>query len=156
MKEITLTRGKIAFVDDWNYEWLNQFKWCVRRNRKNGQWYALRQVSGGRKKQLMHRVLLGDPVGMQIDHRDGNGLNNTESNLRIATPTQNQCNRGKTKANTSGFKGVTKFKGKWKAQIQVNKKLLYLGLFDTAVEAAAVWNWAAKKFHGEFAFQNEF
>jgi HNH endonuclease len=159
MKEINLTQGRVALVDDWNYDFLNQFKWYATFTARCGKWYARRKISlpdGTRRAQLMHRVIMGEPMGRDIDHRDGDGLNNVVSNLRVATRSQNMQNRPMQKNNTSGFKGVTRFGCKWQSQIWLNGKLLYLGRFNTTIEAAAVWNWAARKLHGEFAYQNEF
>lgn len=104
----------------------------------------------------MHRFIMQDPVGIEIDHWDGNTLNDRRFNLRRATVDQNRQNRGKSKTNTSGYKGVhfCKSNGKWAAQISVNKKRKGLGYFSTKEEAALAYNSAAVRFHGEFAWLN--
>lgn len=98
---------------------------------------------------LMHRGYLPD----QIDHIDGNGLNNDIENLRAATSSQNNQNKGAPKNNTSGFKGVSLHKQtkKWVATISHGGKLHYLGLFDTPEAAHQAYTAAATKLHKEFA-----
>jgi len=152
MKEITLTRGKIALVDDDDFEWLSKFRWRAYRN-QCGCWYARR----GESSIFMHREILGEPLGVEVDHRDGDGLNNQRYNLRLATHSQNLCNRGKQRNNTSGYKGVSWFKrvGKWHARIQINGRDKHLGYFDILEEAARAYNVAALEHFGEFAKLNE-
>ena len=108
----------------------------------------------------LHRLVWiyhnGDiPDGMQIDHIDGNPLNNLTENLRLATHGENQHNSKIRSDNTSGVKGVHWNKGnkKWKSQIYVEGKLIYLGYFDTIVEAEAAVIAARKKHHGDFSRQ---
>lgn len=88
----------------------------------------------------------------EIDHIDGDSLNNKWDNIRLANRGQNQCNRGPTYNGTSGYKGVTLNKecGKYAAQINVSGKHYYLGLFCTAKEAHQAYCEAARKLHGEF------
>jgi len=88
-----------------------------------------------------------------IDHIDGNPSNNAISNLREATKSKNGANRGKQANNTSGFKGVTKHYRKWVAQIQVNGRNLYIGLFETPEEASAAYTAKASTIFGEFSRQ---
>lgn len=93
------------------------------------------------------------PDGMMVDHEDGNGFNNQISNLRLANKSQNGCNRGRSKANTSGYKGVMFYKAykKWTAQIEFNGKRKSLGYFETPEEAFVAYQTAAKIYHGQFA-----
>lgn len=156
-KQISLTQGLFATVDDTDFEFLNQWKWCA--HTKDGKkFYAVR--SGLRlpfqKTIYMHRVIMNTPDDMDVDHRDGNGLNNTRGNLRNCTNTQNQRNREKLSNNTSGYKGVTwnKEREKWVAQIKVNGKLIRLGRFSKIEDAAHAYDQAAKKYFGEFARTN--
>jgi hypothetical protein len=153
MKEITLTQGKVALVDDADYDWLNQFNWYASRSRDTDNFYAMREDTTG-KVVLMHCEILGLKG---VDHRNGNGLDNRTFNLRPATKTQNNWNRGAYKNNKSGFKGVYWIEGreKWLMAIQANKKRIHGGYFNTDIEAAAAYNYLAKKLHGEFAFLND-
>lgn len=93
----------------------------------------------------------------QIDHIDGNRANNALANLREATNSQNQRNRGSTKRNTSGFKGVSWRKGeeRWYAQIAASGRNIFLGYYDTPDAAAAAYAAAAAKYHGAFANAGE-
>src|SRR5215471_15551760 len=108
------------------------------------------------KGQTLPVFLYGNaPEGLQWDHADGDIFNNLRENLRFATHSQQQMNRGKFKTGsyTSRFKGVY-FQGRWVARIRVNGKRIYLGRFDTEEEAAEAYNLAAMEHHGEFAVLN--
>lgn len=156
MKEITLTQGKTALVDDSDYEYLNQFRWCVTIRNKTS--YAIRRK--GCKPGIiiyMHREVLGltDPK-IFVDHKDRDGLNNQRENLRVATKSQNSMNGSIRKNKTSKYRGVRLFKerGKWVSAIWVNGKLKHLGIFKSEIDAAVVYNNAAKELFGEFANLN--
>ena len=156
MKEIPLTQGKVAVVDDTDYPLLNLFRWHAHKN-QNGNWYACRNILLDNKRtiELMHRAILIPLRGMCIDHRDGDGLNNQRHNLRIATKTQNGQN-GKPYKNKR-YRGVHWYKAraKFTAQIIVNGKQVHLGYFWEAESAAQAYNVAALKYFGEFARLNE-
>ena len=149
MKTINLTRGMVAIVDDQDYEWLSQFKWyyCP-------VGYAARRQNG--KHIYMHRLIAGAKPGEYVDHINRNKLDNRRSNLRICTRQQNQHNQGPRRG-TSRYKGVSyrKDTGKYSAQIHFNGKKISLGSFATEDEAALAYNEAARKYHGEFAYQNK-
>lgn len=152
MKEIPLTQGCVALVDDEDYEALMQFEWVW----SNG--YAVRAgqlADGTRTTVRMHRQLLGcvPGDGVLVDHRDENKLNNRRENLRQCTSAQNLRNRGLTRASTTGLKGVTwdKRKRRWKGTITVNYKTKNLGLFATPEAAHAAYCAAADALHEEFA-----
>lgn len=161
MKEIQLTQGKVALVDDKDFEALNQFKWTACKGKNI--WYAQRKLSiknkrGNRIKVKMHREILGlgttEEDDIMVDHKDHNGLNNQRDNLRPATPQQNMANARNRVGCISNFKGVT-FRGTtWVARIGVGRKRLYLGSFKTEVDAALAYNEAAKKHFGDFAHLN--
>lgn len=154
MKQIPLTKGYIALVDDEDYDHLCVFKWCF-----DGSGYAIRGVTlpNGRRSTIrMHRHIMGNPKGLEIDHIDNNRLNNQRSNLRICTRVENSCNMSKPKINTSGYKGLRfcKRTNKWVAQIKHHKIARSIGYFNTKEEAARAYDKAAKDLHGSFAKLN--
>lgn len=154
MREIPLTQGYVALVDDIHYDDLSRHKWWVKKGRHT--MYAIREENG--RRVWMHRQILciTDPK-TQVDHEDGNGLNNQSHNIRVATSLQNSFNRSKQSNNTSGFKGVSKIKGRhrWEARIQVGTKTVMLGYYHTPEAAAIAYNEAAAKYYGEFAKLNK-
>lgn len=159
-KQIPLTQGQFAIVDDCDYERLSQFKWFAHKNKHT--WYAQRNEPRGNGKRgfvHMHHEVLSVPPGTRVDHKDSDGLNNTRDNLRPATYPENNRNARKRMDNTSGYKGVSWHKGhrKWIASIRIDDKLRHLGDFATAEEAAAAYDKAAIAAWGEFArINNEF
>ena len=156
MKMIVLTRGKYALVDDDNYEWINQWKWCAAK--WGNSYYAIRALreNGKQETVYMHRVILRAQHKHHCDHIDGDGLNNTVSNLRLCSRAENYINRRKYISNTSGYKGVSWYKpdSKWLARIGVGGKRIFLGYYDDKVDAARAYNDAAKNYHGKFAHLN--
>lgn len=153
MKEIKLTQGKVALVDDEDFKNLNQFKWYAHKGAHT--FYAARRERY--KLILMHRILLQiDDRGIDVDHKDRDGLNNQRNNIRLATRIQNSANSRKQKNCTSEFKGVSwnKRAKKWMSSICPNRKQLHLGYFLTEDEAAMAYNKAAIEVHGEFAYLN--
>lgn len=154
MKEIKLTQNKIAIVDDEDYEKINQRKWYYCRG------YALRNKWLAKYTHViwrMHWEIMGKPrKGFEIDHKDGNKLNNQKSNLRICSHKENGMNRKVQNNNKSGYKGVHihKLTGKWRAMISINNKSMHLGLFNNKEKAVKAYNDAAKKYYGEFAKLN--
>lgn len=105
----------------------------------------------------LHREIMKAPKGVEVDHKNGNKLDNRKSNLRFATKPQNQWNSKMRINNTSGFKGVSfeKAKGKYAARIRVGSKYFRCGYFCTAIEAAAAYDAAATHYFGEFARTNK-
>lgn len=153
MATISLTQGKVAIVDDKDFEWLNQFKWYAMRSTNN--WYASRVVKrfGNQRSILMHREITRAPVGMDVDHINHDGLDNQRSNLRVCTRSENLANQSAKPNNTSGRKGVswdarTK---KWIAFISQNNKTRNLGRFGTIEEAHVAYSQEARNIFGEFA-----
>ena len=156
MKEITLTKGKIAHVDEEDYKFLNQYKWYTNKTKKStDNWYASRHIiiNGKRTTIPMHNFLLGMK---NIDHIDGNGLNNQRSNLREATHRQNSGNRRKLIIKSSKYKGVAwdKEKKLFKSYTMNNGKLKFLGYFKSEIEAATRYDCEASKNFGNFARLN--
>jgi len=159
MKQIPLTQGKFALVDDEDFEYLNQFKWYAIKCDKT--YYVCRKVYDKETKKgknlLMHRFVLGltDPK-IQGDHIDWNGLNNQRYNLRICSCAQNQRNKKARKGGSSKYIGVHWHKGgnKWQSRIKMDGNHISLGLFTDEIEAAKAYDKAAKFYHGEFASLN--
>jgi len=148
MKTIKLTQGRMAIVDDDDYERLQQWKWCC-----SGNGYVIRHRPGHESVILMHREVLGTPDGIDTDHINGNKLDNRKENLRFCNGSQNMANQGKLSNNTSGYKGVTwdKLNKKWKSQIKVYGINIHLGRFINVEDAANAYKEAAIKYFGEFA-----
>jgi len=158
MKTIALSQGKVALVDDRDFEWLNQWKWHAL---KHGHtYYAVRNsrsdYRGKRTLIAMHREILGlTSDSIETDHANRNGLDNRRENLRKATRLENNRNQ-KGRKGSSCYKGVswkTSSRG-WVAQIQVEKKKIHLGSYKKEIEAARAYDRAAIKYFGEFAYLN--
>ena len=156
MKTITLTQGKVALVDEEDFERANQFNWYAAKA-KSGLWYARRNITVGKgkqKTQRLHQFLMPDIS--QIDHKDGDGLNCQRKNLRPATSVQNQANQKKQTGRSSKFKGVNfhKVTGLWQANICKHQRQIYLGVFQTEEQAAQAYDRKAVELFGEFAKLN--
>jgi HNH endonuclease len=156
MKYIPLTKGKFAIVDDMDWKFLSTFKWqaCP----KKRKFYAVRMLPrNGQKPRpriYMHAAVYGAvPFGFQIDHRNGNSLDNRRCNLRIATQGQQSRNSGLRKDNALGVKGVrVKPSGKYEARINgPNGKRIQLGTYAKINSAAQAYRRAAKRLYGDFA-----
>ena len=157
MKKIKLTQGKVAIVDDEDFEGLNQVKWYADRNRNT--WYAVRnfrRADGGRTLELMHRRILNAPIGKMVDHHNGDGLDDRRENLRLCTTSVNRQNQH-TICGTSKYQGVTwdKRNKKWRAEIRINKKKIHIGRYKSEGLAAVAYNIAALRFIGIDAKLNE-
>jgi hypothetical protein len=152
MKTIPLSQGRFALVDDIDYESLSSHKWCM------GKYYAMRTVraEGNDTTIAMHRQILSFPSGKEIDHINGNQLDNRRSNLRTCTHSENQRNSKRRKNNKSGYKGVCwcSSGNKWKVQLRDNGKVKCIGFFTCLIKAARAYDKAAKEMYGEFAWLN--
>ncbi len=144
---IALTKGYLALVDDANFARLSQLKWCY-----NSSGYAVHYED--RRTIFMHRLIMNAPPHLQVDHINQNRLDNRRENLRFATRSQNQANKGRQANNTSGYKGVSFRAGKWEARIRVAGGRLQLGRFDDPVTAALVYDAASRLFNVDFAGVN--
>lgn len=153
MKKIPLTKGKYALVDDGDFEWLNEHKWCVSHG------YAVRRLSKaeGFRVVFMHRVIANTPENMKTDHINGDTLDNKRTNLRVCTQAQNVANRRKQPGTTSTYKGVSwqKYAKKWQAHISEKNRSKYLGLYADEAGAAKAYNVAAQELFGVFAKLND-
>jgi hypothetical protein len=166
VREIALTQGKTALVDDEDYEHLSRSKWHARLH-EGGIWYARRSAALARddpqrtkeryqRVVLMHREVMNAPHGRKVDHINGNGLDNRRQNLRLVGDSENQQNRHSTSRNTSGYRGVTwnKRSGKWQAGIKRYGKSSHLGLHQTKEAAAQAYDDAARRIYGPDARTN--
>ena len=137
MKEIELTNGGVALVDDEDYEFLSGFRW----NRADDLHtsYAVKcfwlKEEKKRRTFGMHRFLAINDSEYEVDHIDGNGLNNQKLNIRSVRPCANQWNARRRVDNTTGYAGVTFLRGKYQARMQYKRKDYYLGVYGTAEEA---------------------
>lgn len=151
--EVPLTNGGSTIVDCEEYARVIQYKWYRFDTKRTS--YA-RQTSHKYGKLFLHQFLLG--FDQELDHIDGNGLNNQKSNLRKLTHQQNTFGQRKRLGeHTSIYKGVYWGGGKkkpWRAQICINGKSKYLGSFETEWEAAEVYDNYAQEIFGEFARKN--
>lgn len=160
--EITLPKGNKVIVDKEDFERVSQFSWAIS-SKVDGKGYAIRGIYNPETKKIssirMHRFILSAPKGMEVDHINGNRLDNRKENLRLCYNKENNRNKGKNRNNTSGFKGVVERKTasgvKWLAQISKDRKTFSLGLFSSKVEAAETHDKAAEKLFGEFAKTNK-
>jgi hypothetical protein len=154
-KHIELTKGAVAIVDDDDYEELSKYKWFLH---KDG--YAVRNIRLGvnkRTAEMMHRVIMKTPKGLEVDHIDGNKLNNCKANLRNCTHKQNMGNLKKRSNGKSKYKGVSRVTGsnKWQSYVLHQGETIYFGVYSSEKDAASVYNdWAIKTF-GEFASLND-
>jgi hypothetical protein len=152
MREIPLTKGKVALVDDEDYE----------RVMEAGPWqYSDRYAVGrpyGKQRIYLHRFILGltPGDGNEVDHINQDKLDDRKQNLRLCTRSQNNANRGAYRNNTSGYKCVyfDQKRGEYQAYILVNRHKIHLGRFATAKEAARAYDKAAPLYFGEFALLN--
>jgi hypothetical protein len=151
-KTIELSNGKTAIVDDIDFPTLNKYKWSF-----HGKYAHRVEIIGGKQKHIyMHRDIMAFPVGCDIDHINGNKLDNRKSNLRICTRSQNNANMGKPSNNTSGYKGVSwdKRANKWVARLNSNGKLQWSKHFDNKIDAAKAYNSVILEVFGQFAKLN--
>lgn len=158
MRKIPLTQGKVALIDDIDYERVRQFNWYARCS-QSGTWHALRNLREGsiRKTVLMHRFILNlDGSEPLVDHRDRDGLNNQKFNLRESDKRGNASNSKVRSDSASGIKGVRwdKRVKKWAVQITVERKQKWIGYFLDLDSASSAYDKAARAFHGEFANPN--
>jgi len=157
MKEIKLSKGLVALVDDEDFEELSKYNWYACFNRI--KYYARRHqmINGKKTKVYMHRQILGltNPK-IFADHIDGDGLNNQKHNLRAASNSQNLANVNKRKGTSSKYKGVNyrKATGKWQVHIQHQGKLHFVGTFDNEIDGAKAYDKKATELFGEFAKLN--
>lgn len=151
MRQLDLSRGKIAVVDDEDFDRLSHFRWWAMEP-KPGRFYATTalNIDGKRKFILMHRMILSPRQDQLIDHKNGDGLDNRRTNLRICGFSGNSAN-----SRRPGVKGTYKARnGKWAARIYSRGVKKYLGTFDSRNSAGLAYDAAARDIFGEFACPN--
>lgn len=153
-----LSQGKEVIVDEDDYSWLIQWKWLYKPSQDGRPGYAI--CYQHKKVIYMHRLIMSAPSHSEIDHINGNPLDNRRFNLRLATRQENSSNQSKRRYNkgaptSSRYKGVTKGRTqKWEAQIKVRGRRKHLGSFMSEVEAARAYDSAAREYFGDFARPN--
>ena len=159
MKSIPLTQGKVAIVDDLDYESVSKYKWSAIRRRHT--WHAIRNIKSktGWTRAYMHQQLLGFPArgGLQVDHKNGDGLDNRRDNLKACTRQQQRFSfRTKSPSASSKYRGVSwHSRGRrWEAQIMHCYQKRHLGLFASEESAARAYDAAARQYFQEFARLN--
>lgn len=150
---IPLSQGMFVVIDADDLPLVEGYAWVAARRRH--VWYAIanvRQPHGGSTAVLMHRLILDAPKGMQVDHKDGDGLNNRRSNIRLCTPSQNQQNRVRREPNATGYFGIYYIPKarRWVANIKHQRKRIYIGCFSTPEAAAIAYDERARELFGEF------
>jgi hypothetical protein len=161
--EIRLTQGKTALIDDEDVDLVAAHKWFAHKRQRTSStsrevWYAHTNVTidGTRTTWQMHRLVMGFPE-QDVDHQNGDGLDNRRENLRVATPSQNGGNAVARVDGTSSFRGVSWFaeSSAWMANITIDRRQIYLGLFGDELAAARAYNTKALEVFGPFARLND-
>lgn len=156
-KEIPLTQGKVAIVDDDDFELIKKYKWCAVKSCNT--YYAMRIDCTNKKRRFisMHRLIMDANSGVYVDHVNGSGLDNRKENLRVCNNSENCRNQRVRINNSSGYKGVDWHKNlyKWRTRIMIDGKYTHLGLFSCIIKAAKCYNEAAIKHYGKFAKLNK-
>lgn len=152
-KRIPLTQGKFALVDDDMHPFLNRHKWYC----SHGYAARMERRHGRRRVMMMHHRILPQRVDCDVDHINGNTLDNRRVNLRYATRSQNNANRHARSKGSSSYKGVCwrPIPRRWKAYIKKDGQQIHLGYFSTQEDAARAYNKAALRLFGEYARLNE-
>ena len=151
---IPLTQGKYVIVDDEDYAELSRYKWQVIKGPKT--YYAKRDSSRPRRRTvLMHRQIMNAQPRDEIDHENHRGWDNRKVNIRFCTRSENSANQ-LPRGGTSKYKGVSWHEKNqiWYAYIKVNRKRIYLGCYESEIEAAKSYDNAAINYFGEFANTN--
>lgn len=160
MAYIQLTQGKVALVDDEDYEWLSKYKWQAHRRPRStipDRFEAVRNApdsTGKIKTVRMHRLILDAPSGVEVDHINHNPLDNRRTNLRLCTRSQNMQNRKYPEKGLPRGVYLHKLTGKYVATIGVRRKYFHLGTFTNPEQAAAAYDAASARYHGEFGIRN--
>ena len=153
MKQIKLTQGKYAIIDDSSFGLVSQYKWHF--HITNGKMGYPRTMIAGKKIRL-HTLLMKNPKGTYADHVNGNTLDNRRENLRICTPSESNANLSKRVGCSSKYKGISfdKERDKWQVRVYFKKKKVFFKRVNTEIEAARLYDLIARKIFGKFAKTN--
>ena len=158
MKTVPLKNGQSFIVDDEDFDKVSEYSWHLFGAGYIGRSKSLGYLDGKQKNKTLyiHRFLTNAPDDKEVDHINGNKLDNRKSNLRFCNHSQNNAYRLKQSNNTSGFKGVSLHKAtmKWRAYVKQNGKTTSLGYHKSAIEAARAYDKKALELFGEFAILN--
>lgn len=153
-KTSEVNKGKyIAYVNDEDFDKVNQYSWHIQWGANTLYAYAHRRISKNKYRQIsMHRLIMDFPIGKDVDHKNGFGLDNQRNNLRKCTKSQNHMNKRFLPKGSSKYRGVSwhSVGKKWKAQIRLNGKTRHIGLFHTEEEAFEAYEKEAKKLFGSY------
>lgn len=155
-KAIVFASGKYTLVSECDFDWLNQWKWHCGHNGYAGRKIERERKDGKRNRGFiyLHRFIMGAEGGIEVDHIDGNPLNNCRENLRFCNSAQNKHNQRPKRGGMSKYKGVYWQAGKWVAQTKSGGIGIYLGRFSSEIEAAKAYNAEALRIFGSFANLN--
>jgi len=154
-KLITSSNGYKIVVDRSDHERLSIYKWWVDdRGGYPRRVFRSSRFNGKQVSIAMHAYILGKKSGLYVDHKNQNVLDNRRSNLRFCTASENTANAWRVKRSKSGYRGVYLDHGRYRARISIGNKVMQLGQYETAIEAAKAYNMAALKIRGEFACLN--
>lgn len=153
-----MSYGKSFLFDIEDFPHVQEHYWVATTSGYAAHFYYERNENNKRVRRLLffHRLIMGEPKGMDVDHINGDTLNNRKSNLRVCTSHNNDCNRAAPKNNTSGHIGVSysKHHKGWRAYITIYGKQIQLGVFDDIKEAVEARRLAEKQYFGEFSRMN--
>lgn len=155
MKEIPLTQGKVAMVDDEDFEYLSKNKWFCAKGRNT--FYAQRRDGKNGPIIHMHRLIMNTSINKEVDHIDCNGLNNQKVNLRNCTRIENSYNSRMKSTNQNKVKGISfaKWANMYRVQLKTNGKRIHVGYFKTIFEASSAYNKHVLQTRGAFAKINK-
>jgi hypothetical protein len=155
MTELRTISGDILTIDDEDVPLLSGRRLYTHRTKNVLYARFAEETPAGKRWVLVHRHIMAAPAGSPVDHRDGNGLNNRRSNLRLATNSLNQANRGAVPGSSSAFKGVTAMPGqRWVARVHTDDTTYHLGTFMSEEDAARAYDWKAFSTWGSYALLN--
>lgn len=158
---IPLSQGLFSLIDYCDYNSISKYKWCVKKSGPDKRLYTYRKIPAipGKKRtsESIHRLILSPKPGILVDHKDGNGLNNRRSNIRLATTSQNVANSQPWANKKWRYKGVdfrSSRASPWRAQARPGKKVIYLGSYKSEEDAAVAYDSFIISVYGDFAYTN--